>query len=78
MPCRGGEHDAAVRPHDKTGVAAQYGFREVWIVNLIDRILQIHREPYDGAYRVKLERDGNDIVAPVAFPNAEVRLSEIW
>jgi Uma2 family endonuclease len=34
--------------------------------------------PHNGAYRVKLERDGNDAVAPVALPNAEVRLSEIW
>ena len=62
----------------KLALYARFGVREVWIVNLIDRILEIHREPYNGAYRVKLERDGNDTVAPVALPNAEVRLSEIW
>ena len=46
--------------------------------DMIDRILEIHREPYNGAYRLKLERHANDAVAPVALPNAEVRLSEIW
>src|SRR5207253_307637 len=39
----------------KLGLYARFGVREVWIVNLIDRILEIHREPYNGAYRVKLE-----------------------
>jgi Uma2 family endonuclease len=62
----------------KLALYARFGVREVWIVNLIDRTLEIHREPYNGAYRVKLERDGNDAVAPVALPNAEVRVAEIW
>jgi Uma2 family endonuclease len=62
----------------KLALYARFGVREVWIVNLIDRILEIHREPYNGAYRLKLERHANDAVAPVALPNAEVRLSEIW
>ena len=62
----------------KLALYARFGVREVWIVNLIDRILEIHREPYNGAYRVKLERAGNDAVAPLALPNAEVRLAEIW
>ena len=62
----------------KLALYARFGVREVWIVNLIDHILEIHREPYNGAYRVKLERAGNDTVAPVALPNAEVRLAEIW
>jgi Uma2 family endonuclease len=62
----------------KLALYARFGVREVWIVNLIDHILEIHREPYNGAYRVKLERGGSDAVAPVALPNAEVHLAEIW
>jgi Uma2 family endonuclease len=62
----------------KLALYARYGVREVWIVNLIDGMLEIHREPYNGEYRVKLERVGNDAVAPVALPNAEVRLAELW
>lgn len=57
---------------------ARYGVREVWIANLVDRVLEIYREPNNGAYRVRLQAGANEIVTPVALPGIEVPLSGIF
>jgi Uma2 family endonuclease len=61
----------------KVPLYARYGIGEVWIVNLPARMLEIHREPKDGAYRVKLERSAIDVVSPLAVPDASVDLSPL-
>src|SRR5512144_1217283 len=40
----------------KLPLYAKRSVREVWIVNVPDRVVEVHREPRDGAYRVSLER----------------------
>ena len=58
----------------KVPLYARHGVREVWIVNLPDRVLEIHRDPRDGAYQVKLQRTAADVVSPLALPHAGVEL----
>ena len=67
------QHDRAT----KLALYARHGVREVWIVNLVDRVVEVYREPSNSAYRVKLERNAADVVAPVALPTVEVGLAEI-
>jgi Uma2 family endonuclease len=67
--------------YDRTLKAARYaasGINEVWIVNVAERILEIYREPNNGAYRVKLQAGAEDIVAPVALPGIALPLAGIF
>jgi Uma2 family endonuclease len=61
----------------KLPLYAKHGIREVWIVNLEDGVVEIHRQPKDGSYRIKLERGAGDGLAPSALPSAEIALSTV-
>jgi len=61
----------------KLQLYARHGIREVWIVNLPDRVLEMYREPKDSAYRVKLERLANESTSPAALPTVRVELVEL-
>ena len=61
----------------KLQLYARHGIREVWIVNLPDRLLEMYREPKDGAYRVKLERLANESASPAVLPTVKVGLTEL-
>jgi Uma2 family endonuclease len=65
------------------GVYARAGIADYWIVNLIDRVVEIHREPraapaahgwHYGSMR--LARPGESIT-PLALPNARLRVIEL-
>jgi len=65
----------------KASVYAEAGLPEYWIVNLVDRAVEIHREPFlEGdrfAYRsVRIARPG-DIVAPLAAPDARIPVTDL-
>ena len=61
----------------KLELYAKHGIREVWIVNLVDPILEIYREPKDGVYRVRLDRSAGDTISPLALPTVELALAAI-
>jgi Uma2 family endonuclease len=51
--------------------------REFWIVNLVAREIEVCRQPQAGRY-ASIERFGADAeVAPEAFPDIKLRLSDI-
>jgi Uma2 family endonuclease len=61
----------------KLGLYALAGIPEVWIVNLGEKVVEVHREPSQGRY-LQLDRvDGGDAVAPQAFPHAQIRVDDI-
>ncbi len=54
----------------KAPIYARAGLRELWVVDVIDRRLIVHREPgIDGYGLIHILRPG-DTVAPLAFPDA--------
>jgi Uma2 family endonuclease len=61
----------------KLPLYAGHGIREVWMVNLPGRALEIYRDPKDGAYRVKLERSAADTASPLALPALRVELGSL-
>jgi Uma2 family endonuclease len=68
---------------DKAGLYARAGIADCWIVNLIDGVVEIHREPraapaaYGWHYgSVRLARPGESIT-PLALPNARLRVIEL-
>lgn len=61
--------------YDRTVKASLYAETEVpeyWIVNLIDDVLEVHRDPRGGAYASRTILKPDDRVAPLAWPDLEV------
>lgn len=56
---------------------AANGIREVWIVNLINRLIEIYREPVGESYRVRLEARPGESLAPAAFSDTAIAVDDI-
>lgn len=61
----------------KAALYAEAGIAEYWIVNLQDRVLEIHRDPAGGAYRTKTTHEPGDAVAPLGAPDANVAVADL-
>lgn len=61
----------------KAALYAQAGVPEYWVVNLPDRTLGVYRDPRAGAYADVSTRRPGERVAPIAFPDLEVDVSEV-
>ena len=72
---------------DRTRKAAIYskaGVEDYWIVNLVDRQLEVHREPVRldrprrrWGYRSVTTLDPADVVRPLAAPGGRVTVSDL-
>jgi Uma2 family endonuclease len=61
----------------KLPLYAEEGIREVWIVDLADDAVHVHRRPAGGGYQ-QVERLGGDAsVAPEAFPDVVLSVAHI-
>ena len=63
----------------KGSLYARASLPEYWIVNLVDRVLEVHREPgldagaqYGWAYRVRLTLRADEHVTPLAAPSTRI------
>jgi Uma2 family endonuclease len=62
----------------KARLYATAGILEYWIVNVVDRSVEVYREARDGAYRgVSVCRSG-DTMTVTAFPDIEIAVDEIF
>ena len=61
----------------KRPLYAEAEIAEYWIVDLVDELVEIHRQPEGGAYRhvERITRGGS--VAPQAFPDIVLTVDEI-
>ena len=50
---------------------------EYWIVNLVDQVVEVHRDPTNGEFCTKLTYQRGDTIAMVAFPDVIVAVSDI-
>lgn len=66
----------------KFDLYARAGIHEYWIVNLVDHVLEAYRQPVvvgrRATYQMRLELLPNQRIAPLAFPDVEIALSEIF
>ena len=67
----------------KGSLYARARLPEYWIVNLVDRVLEVHREsgpdagaPYGWAYRVVLTLGPDEHVTPLAAPSARLLVAD--
>ena len=72
--------DSSVRfdREEKLPVYAREGVPEYWIVNLVEKVVEVYRQPSSsGAYTTKSRVRGEDEVAPAAFPAAKIKVAEL-
>ena len=50
---------------------------EYWLVNLVDEIVEVHRDPEAGRYRTITQVGRGESLAPLAFPDIVLRVDEI-
>lgn len=67
-------------PYDrrvKRPLYARAGVPEYWLVNLVDNTIEVHRRPENGTYTEVFTRYRNELIAAVAFPDQEFKVSEL-
>ncbi len=77
----------ATLPFDRGKKAALYaraGIPEYWILNLVDRVLEVYRDPGpsparpgDHAYRSVRYFGPSESVTPIALPTASIRVADL-
>lgn len=61
----------------KLPLYAEHGIPEVWIVNLPEGVVEVHREPQGEAWRSTLRAGRGDVIEPAALPGLRVAVSDI-
>ena len=66
-------------PHDrgKAGLYAAAGVAEYWILNLREGVIEVYRQPQEGAYTRVTCHGRGDQVQLVRFPDVQVPVSEV-
>ena len=59
----------------KPPLYAEAGVREVWLIALENRVVEVHRNPGGGSYRRTERLQAGNTVAPIAFPDLEVDIA---
>lgn len=67
------EYDRTV----KASLYAEADIRDYWIVNLIDEVLEVLRDPQGDAFRSRTILKATDRVAPLAWPDLAVSVSDL-
>ncbi len=62
---------------EKLPAYGRAGVAEVWIVNLNDATIEVHREPHFTGYGSKTILRAGSQAAPLAFPDAAVDVAEL-
>lgn len=61
----------------KTALYATAGVPEFWLVNLTDKIVEVHRNPSAGRYGDVERVDAGGWLVPIAFPTIKISAAEI-
>ena len=78
------ESSLAIDRHHKGSVYARAQLPEYWLVNLIDRVLEVHREPvlsadapYGWRFGALLRLGPTEAVSPLAAPHARIAIADL-
>jgi Uma2 family endonuclease len=61
----------------KATIYASAGVTDYWIVNLADRVIEVHRDPHGGRYRNVSTYDVEHEIAPQSFPEFRIRAADV-
>lgn len=62
---------------DKSRLYAEAGIPEYWIVNLVDDVLEVFRDPANDTYRVRLVLSPGESISPLSFSDIEVQVADL-
>jgi Uma2 family endonuclease len=63
---------------EKADLYAAVGILDYWIVNLVDRAVEVCRDPHDGRYRSVQTFGTGSIVKPIAIPEALLSVDALF
>jgi len=62
---------------EKSALYAEAGVPEYWVLNLVDRELEVFRDPVEGRYTRRFRAAGKDRVSPSSWPDLEFEVSTL-
>jgi Uma2 family endonuclease len=69
---------------EKANLYASAGIPDYWVLNLVDRCVEVHRDPipmpgqpYGYGYRGRTQYFANDTVAPLAVPHSPITVADL-
>lgn len=62
----------------KAQVYAKANIPEYWIIDVNQRQVLVFREPQGDAYQMEQVLETTDLIVPVAFPEIEIKLSDLF
>ncbi len=72
------ETSRAVDLRVKLSLYAEAGIAEYWVVDLVDRLIRIHREPMPDGYRITLLARSGERIEFAAFPGESLAVDEVF
>ena len=60
----------------KAPLYAVSNVREYWIVNVTERVVEVHRGPTSGGWASVTHHEHAETIAPEAFPDVTIRIAE--
>jgi Uma2 family endonuclease len=63
---------------EKLSIYAEAGIADYWIVNLMDKQIEVYRQPLEQTYRSRNIYREDDAVSPLALPSAEITPSQLF
>jgi Uma2 family endonuclease len=61
----------------KAAIYAAAGIREVWVLNLPERVLEVYRDAGPAGYQDRQTHQRGERVAPLAFPDLELAVADL-
>ena len=61
----------------KAPMYARAGSPELWIVNLVDHVIEVYRQPSAAGYQSEQLAWRGDVLRPVSFPDLTVVVSDV-
>ncbi len=66
-----------LRDREKARLYARAGIPEYWLKNLLDRCLEVYREPKDGIYTSRTVLRDGDSISPLSRPEAVIPVASL-
>lgn len=63
---------------EKAEIYAEAGIHEYWLINIIDRTIEVRRSPKDGEYSSDQVFAAGESVSPLSVPNVRLSVDDVF